>query len=489
MRREKTLAERVYLNGPFADERRIPRRHRVFVNRNLRLGSIGAIGFDLDHTLAHYDPIPVEQLAFQLTKKKLISMRGYPAAIDRIRYDPEFVIRGLVIDRRKGNIIKMNYHKYVTRAFHGRKELSREQMEIYRNGQVNLSASRYVSVDTLFHLPEVYLYLSIIDFLEERGEKPDFVKIYQDVREMIDLAHADGSLKNVIRGNPSRYVRIDPKLPLLLDEFRSWGKRLFLLTNSEFYYADVLMTHLFGKKPLSDGRNWTDFFDLIIADSKKPLFFDNSGKSDTQPIKQANHPCAYHGGNTRFLEEKIGFRGDKVLYFGDHTYGDILKAKKSAGWRTAMVVEEIKHELETTQLLEPKFRIHSGISEERDRLGVERAALERELNRLKMLDRSDARPQTLKRREGKIRILQKEILSRTEEIASYNRQAAELWQECEKQYNRIWGPLFREENECSRFGHQVKDFACIYTSVASNFLYYSKEHYFRSPIERMPHEM
>ena len=207
------------------------------------------------------------------------------------------------------------------------------------------------------------------------------------------------------------------------------------------------------------------------------------------PIKKTNHPCAYQGGNTRFLEEKIGFRGDKILYFGDHTYGDILMAKKSAGWRTAMVVEEIEHELETTQLLEPKFRIHSGISEERDRLGVERAALERELNRLKTLDRSNTRPQTLKRREGKIQILEQEIRGRTEEIALFNRQAAELWQECERQYNRIWGPLFREENEFSRFGHQVKDFACLYTSAASNFLCYSKEHYFRSPLERMPHEM
>src|SRR5580765_4557398 len=33
-------------------EHRIPRRHRVFVNRNLKMTTIRAIGFDLDHTLA-----------------------------------------------------------------------------------------------------------------------------------------------------------------------------------------------------------------------------------------------------------------------------------------------------------------------------------------------------------------------------------------------------------------------------------------------------
>ena len=62
-------------------EHRIPRRHRVFVNRNLRLSKIRAIGFDLDHTLAHYDPIPVEELAFDLSKQKLAKSKNYPKEI------------------------------------------------------------------------------------------------------------------------------------------------------------------------------------------------------------------------------------------------------------------------------------------------------------------------------------------------------------------------------------------------------------------------
>src|SRR5437870_8766280 len=78
-------------------EHRIPRRHRVFVNRNLRLSNICAIGFDLDHTLAHYDPVPVEELAFDLTKQKLAQSRNYPREILDLKYDPTFVIRGLVV--------------------------------------------------------------------------------------------------------------------------------------------------------------------------------------------------------------------------------------------------------------------------------------------------------------------------------------------------------------------------------------------------------
>jgi hypothetical protein len=57
------------------------------------------------------------------------------------------------------------------------------------------------------------------------------------------------------------------------------------------------------------------------------------------------------------------------------------------------------------------------------------------------------------------------------------------------EYNPHWGPIFREKSETSRFGHQVKDFACIYTSRVSNFLNYPLDHYFQSPGSFMPHEL
>jgi hypothetical protein len=40
----------------------------------------------------------------------------------------------------------------------------------------------------------------------------------------------------------------------------------------------------------------------------------------------------------------------------------------------------------------------------------------------------------------------------------------------------------------SLFGKQVEDYACVYTSRVSNFLYYSPVQYFRSPRYLMPHE-
>lgn len=37
--------------------------------------------------------------------------------------------------------------------------------------------------------------------------------------------------------------------------------------------------------------------------------------------------------------------GTELLYVGDHVYGDILKSKKTLGWRTCLVVPELAAEL------------------------------------------------------------------------------------------------------------------------------------------------
>ena len=59
----------------------------------------------------------------------------------------------------------------------------------------------------------------------------------------------------------------------------------------------------------------------------------------------------------------------------------------------------------------------------------------------------------------------------------------------DRAFNPYWGAIFREAAENSRFGQQVEDYACVYTSRVSNFLSYSPLRYFRSPRDHMPHEL
>lgn len=469
----------------------IPRAERVFVNRNLRFSSLSAIGFDLDHTLAHYDPVPVEKLAFETTRDKLISGKSYPEAIRALRYDPSYVIRGLVVDRESGNILKMDYFNLVTRAFHGRQRMATAaRRDAYRAQRFLLRQGSHVSVDTLFHLPEVYLFMCLVEYFEVKEGRCDldYSGLYADVREMIDEAHRDGSLKKRILESPTEYIRRDSRLGPALDEFRRGGKKLFLLTNSELYYTDALMSFLLP--PAETGReNWRAFFDLIVCDAAKPGFFLTQG--DPRPptlLEPGERVPAYSGGDANFLQEQLKASADRVLYFGDHTYGDILRSKRNLGWRTAMIVPELELEVTTTETMAVEFAELESLTDKRDRVELLRASAERHFRAL-ALTQPGRSPRDAETRRRELELLRRTMGELRDQLAEYTTQIDILARKCSNAYNRHWGSVFREGNEATRFGHQIKDFACIYTSRVSNFLQYPSNFFFRSPLDPMPHEL
>ena len=544
-------------------DRFIPKPERVFVNRNLRFSQIGAIGFDLDHTLAHYDDLAIEKLAFELTKKKLVEKKGYPAEVLRFKYDPTFVVRGLVVDKLRGNVIKMDYFRYVARAYHGLRRLdAEERARTYNERSPRFAGEGFASVDTLFHLPEVYLYLLLVDLLERRGGRIDYVKIYDDTRAMIDEAHGDGSLKAVITRNVGSFVRRDARLPMVLEEFRRAGKKLFLLTNSEWYYSATLLEHLLQRR--KNDKPWEAYFDVLVVASRKPGFFGvDDGARPAEPVESTTGVPAWAGGTATLLEKELGVSGDEILYFGDHTYGDILRSKKSLGWRTAMIVPEVEREVAVTQQQARSYKSLERLAHEHDQLEIEKATVGREWRKLalalggeegdlraaELLGLHDPRgahgpggtgagtptgatdvarakagvavagsptpngdlPARLKallegtgsgpggrrtrgdrRRAGRVR----ELTELAQRIADLDHRAASLSgrirslrRRVEAAYNPYWGSVFREGNEASRFGHQLKDFACVYTSDVENFLHYPWNYYFQSPVSVMPHDL
>jgi len=54
---------------------------RIYVNRNLRMRNVHMIGFDMDYTLALYDKLMLENLAFEATRDKLMAELHYPEGI------------------------------------------------------------------------------------------------------------------------------------------------------------------------------------------------------------------------------------------------------------------------------------------------------------------------------------------------------------------------------------------------------------------------
>lgn len=97
----------------------------IFCSRTLNLRSISAIGYDMDYTLMHYNVTAWEGRAYDYCMDNLRNM-GFP--VDGLAFDPELVIRGLVIDKEKGNLVKADRFGYVKRAMHGTRMLSTREV-------------------------------------------------------------------------------------------------------------------------------------------------------------------------------------------------------------------------------------------------------------------------------------------------------------------------------------------------------------------------
>jgi len=66
------------------------------------------IGFDMDYTLALYHQEAIDRLSHEKTLERLVSHRNYPEEVLEIEPRPDFAIRGLVLDKSKGTIFKMD---------------------------------------------------------------------------------------------------------------------------------------------------------------------------------------------------------------------------------------------------------------------------------------------------------------------------------------------------------------------------------------------
>src|SRR4029077_10500785 len=147
------------------------------------------------------------------TLKKLVDKHGYPEQIRALHYDPRWAIRGLMVDRTLGNVVKTDRHTHVGRCYHGFRELDHDERKAtYRNEKINLSSDRFEWIDTLFGLPEAVMYTTLVDWADKQRAACDYDKLFGDIRTAIDEAHRDDTLKSVIKADLAAYIVKDPLL-------------------------------------------------------------------------------------------------------------------------------------------------------------------------------------------------------------------------------------------------------------------------------------
>ena len=464
------------------------------------MSSISWVGFDMDYTLAIYDQPAMDDLSIRATIAKLIA-RGYPEFVRTVPVSTQFPVRGLLIDKRFGHVLKMDRYKHVHKGYHGFRELTKEELRsLYHSKKIRPATPRYHWIDTLYALSEVATYAALVDALEKKGLAVDFARLFTDIRECIDEAHRDGTILDEVASNLPHFVHRDPNLAPALHKLRSAGKKLFLLTNSRKEYTEKMMTYLLGGS-MNEYPTWRNFFDVVIVAATKPIFF-----TEKRPLQEregdALRPAApplergkiYEGGNLQDLERALGVTGDEILYVGDHIYGDILRSKKESAWRTAMIMQELETEIHAYEACKDDFEAIETLDEQRERLEDD---LRYYQARIKELTRQIEHRAEQKASNGTTaseleaeRMRFKRAVERIRgKLRQIDAELTALERRIDLRFHPYWGSLLKEGNEQSSFGKQVDDYACLYTSRVSNFLSYSPQQTFRSPRDVMSHEI
>ncbi len=454
---------------------------RVYVNRTLNLKKIKYIGLDMDHTLIRYNTENFEAFAHKTILDKLVKLKNYPPSIRNLQFDFRMAIRGLVIDSRYGNILKLNRYGSIRVSYHGTKKIDfSEQQKLYKNTYIDLSDRNYRPIDTTFSLSLASLFAQLVDLKDTKEARalPGYDVISSDLLEVLDLAHKDGTLKNEVRNNLEKYILKDPKTVAALERFKKHDKKIFILTNSDFFYTQLLLDYAINPY-LKAHRTWMDLFEIVITNATKPRFFNDNLRffkvnpengtmtNYEEPIRSG----IYQGGCAETFVEDLGLSGDEILYVGDHIYGDILRLKKDQAWRTGLVVEELHEEVESNKKADP-------LQDQIDELMLDKERLEDEYVRLTTESVDLARP------------VADNILDKFQkEISSLDSQIAGLIRDQQKLYSHRWGRVFRAGNEESLFAHQVDRFACVYMAYLNDLLDCSPRTYFRAKRRPLAHEL
>lgn len=470
------------------EEDKLPHARKIFALRNVPFSSIKALGFDMDYTLSHYRSPEIDELAFRHAVSLLVEGRGYPATLAERAFDPDFAVRGLVLDGARGNLLKLNRERQVVRASHGTRTMEREEIEEgYGRRRLSASAQGFRSIDTLFEISESFLYALLVDYhdgglLTGRG----YLQLFFDVRWAIDAAHRNGQMKTEILANRDFYILRDPELPRALDRWKRAGKKLFVVSNSDWRFTDGVLSFLLdGMDPARP--SWKDYFDLVVVSAGKPAFFME------EPLPEAldGHPRAYLGGNAHWLEAQLDALGEEILYVGDHIYGDILRSKKHLSWRTMLLIPELGAALERLEEnAEELFELMK--TETLRRRGLRRSALLRDLVKRNLEHRHDIAPRLspeallaldLERQQLEQEAEHQSLRVKVQEdlIAGYN-------DRLERAFNPHWGSIFRDGYEQTRFADQIQQYACAYTGRISNLYMADPEGTLYAPVPMLPHE-
>lgn len=442
----------------------------VFACNELDLQEVNVYGFDYDYTLAIYKK-SLDFLLYNLGRNTLITKFKYPEPISKLEYEPGFAVRGLHYDIEKGLLMKLDSFLQIQlgTVYRGLRPVTDEEvLKQYKNKYLpfayvethgrnsQLVKSKMVQLADLFSVPEMSLLCNVAHYFESNHVDYNPENLFRDVKSSVALSHP--MMHDILGQDVTKYLEHDPNLSVFFQRLVDANKKLFLVTNSPYKFVNKGMSWVVGP-------NWEDYFDVIVVQAGKPLFFTDESRpmriydkaTDTHlwdRVTELKKGVIYFEGTVIQLEQMTGWRGSEVLYFGDHPYSDLADVTLEYGWRTGAIINELTHEVETLNKKEFK----------------------RNCNWLQFLTQLIEEWQDV------------ETPVAQEAVAKWMTERDQLRQDIKCIFNKQFGSVFRTYHNPSYFSRRLFRFADIYTSHITNLLYYSVNHTFYPRRGVMPHE-
>ncbi|XP_018540004.1 5'-nucleotidase domain-containing protein 3 [Lates calcarifer] len=440
----------------------------IFANNEMSLRDIEIYGFDYDYTLAFYSS-HLHTLIFNIARDILISNHRYPEGLRKYEYIPNFAVRGLHYDVQKALLMKIDAFHYIQlgTVYRGLHPVPDEEViAMYEGCHVPLeNMSDFYGKSShghtmkqfmdIFSLPEMTLLSCVNDFFMRHNIDYEPVHLYKDVKEAIRDVHVKGIMYRAVEADIEKYICYGEQSHAVLKKLSEHGKKMFLITNSPFDFVDRGMSYIVGK-------DWRDLFDVVIVQADKPSFFNDRRK----PFRRVTDKGAllwdrihrlekgqiYKQGNLYEFLRLTGWRGSKVLYFGDHIYSDLADLTLKHGWRTGAIIPELRKEI---KIMNTEQYVHmmtwlqalTGLIEQ---MQVHRDSASQAVVEEWIREREAMRPQT------------KDI------------------------FNAQFGSLFRTYHNPTYFSRRLSRFADIYMASISCLLNYDLQHTFfprRTPLQ------
>lgn len=325
------------------------------------LENYDCVCFDLDNTLAEYNVERLMELEYSVLAKFLINEKGYDSEFlsKSFKEGRYFLQKGLFMDLKKGNVVKVGGDGKVLKCCHGTREISEEEiMRTYGSDKIWQDAKKYIeeplngwntplekrirSVMDCFDTPAVLIFARIIDSLDEKGRTdPEEYEVWPDILEGLYAMYersnfskgTGGFFSNLIRDPDSYYKKCEEKTLAWLRELKE-KKSVFLITGSHVDFASFTAETCLGK-------DWKDYFDGAICYARKPLFFVSdrpflklSGIAEAEPIglHESQDNFFYSQGNWKDLKKEVGanrnVKDPKSVYIGDNLIQDVYSPSK-----------------------------------------------------------------------------------------------------------------------------------------------------------------